>query len=310
MVTEVVKHEVLHAALGHVYESRAGIDKKMMNIAMDCTINQYLGQLPEGCVTLHGLSKAVGEILPPFETSDFYYNKIINCKQYQDSKEMEGAGETLDEHDINAPGKDSAEMAKAVLQAASRKAATSAAGNVPRGIMEALESSSDAQIPWKRVLRNFVFSQVSNARKATTKKLHRRFALPVPGTRKERKMTLAMCLDESGSMQDDQIVLVLAEIQSICKQISKAYLIHADVEVSHVTEIKPGKKLEYKRRSSGGTAYQPAIDKALSLGADVIIYFGDFDCSDTPKDPGKPFLWVGVGDQKPPGTFGQVLRLK
>jgi hypothetical protein len=41
----------------------------------------------------------------------------------------------------------------------------------------------------------------------------------------------------------------------------------------------------------------------------AIAYLGDFDSSDIPVNPGVPFLWVGVGNQPPPGNFGKVLRI-
>lgn len=315
---EVLKHEVLHASLAHIADAmESGKDKLALNIAQDCAINQYLNDLPPNCVTLDSLSKALKVPLEPQQTSDYYYDMIMKHAPKSPNGQGGGeglgdkAGKTVDDHEMNGvEGKDSPQMAKAAAMGVAKASAKASAGLAPAAVMQALEAYGEGQIPWKQVLRNFVFSQVTNRRKSTTKKIHRRFDLPVPGVKKEKSMTLAVCIDESGSMSDEQLSKVVSELQSINKTISKTWLIHADCEVSHVEEMKPGRPFKFIRRSGGGTAYQPAINKALELGADAIIYFGDFDCADIPIDPRKPFLWVGVVDKEPPGKFGRTLIIK
>jgi predicted metal-dependent peptidase len=63
-------------------------------------------------------------------------------------------------------------------------------------------------------------------------------------------------------------------------------------------------------KGRGGTAYQPAITKAVELKVDGIIYMGDADAADTPIDPKKPFLWALVRNSPPPAKFGKVIRIK
>jgi hypothetical protein len=46
------------------------------------------------------------------------------------------------------------------------------------------------------------------------------------------------------------------------------------------------------------------------MGVDAIVNFGDGDTSDTPEDPGIPFIWALVGDSERPGAFGDVVRIK
>jgi predicted metal-dependent peptidase len=133
--------------------------------------------------------------------------------------------------------------------------------------------------------------------------------MPVPGKKKKRTMTLGVCADASGSVSDEQYSMFLQELKSIAKQVELTWFIQADCEVQKVEKLTPKTTFIPNRAGNGGTAYQPAIDKAKELGCDVIIYFGDFDTSDTPRNPGVPFLWVGVGRQDPPGDFGKVLRL-
>ena len=319
----VVKHEILHLTLNHlddmrdVFHSRPEL-QKIMNIAQDCMINQYVGEdeLPEFCVTLKKISELCGEPLEAYQTSRYYYEKMVK-KVDETIEKIKAMGiKTLDDHNPGEGNPDlegmegSGPIFEAAIRSAMKQAATAAAGNVPSYVNKALAIEKEAELPWKQMLRNFVFSQVTNRSKATNRKINRRFELPVPGKRKIRSMTLGVCSDSSGSVSDAQYAAFGAEIQSIVKQIELTYHIHADCQVQRVDKIKGGKNFNFERHGGGGTAYQPAIDEAVRLGCNVIVYFGDFDTADTPKNPGVPFLWVGVGSSPPPGNFGKVTYLK
>lgn len=301
----VMKHEVLHLVLDHVVTGKEeGKDPYIANIAMDCAINQYITSLPKDCITLDGLSKLVGKKLDANETSDYYYEHLMKKK-----KELQDAGTgTLDEHDVAMPGKDSPEVARGAVKRVAQNSVQRAAGNVAEHILSAIDKLGEAKLPWKVLLRNAIMSQVSRETQATTKRINRRFALPVPGKKHKRTMTLGVCIDESGSVSDEQLTMFMAEIKSISNMVNKTYLVHADSEVAAVEDLSKV-KFTPSRRAGGGTAYQPAIDKCKELKCNMIVYFGDFDTADKPQNPGVPFLWVGVGNQPAPGDFGKVIRL-
>lgn len=307
----ILKHEVLHLVMDHLLFGKdlSKHDQYIANLATDCAINQYLDNLPEGCVNLENMSKTVGYPLAPFQTSDYYYDHL---KKKQ--KELKASGaHTMDEHDIDVGdqegGEGNAQINKAAVEAIAKKALNQAAGNAPQAIVEAMANRGAPVLPWKQILRNFVMKQVANTTLSTQKKVNRRFALPVPGKKKKRTMTLGVCTDASGSVNDDQYAMFLTELKSIAKQVEITWLIQADCVVQKVEKLTPKTTYVPSRAGNGGTAYQPAITKAKELGCDVIIYFGDFDSSDIPANPGVPFLWVGVGQQEPPAKFGKVLRL-
>lgn len=303
----ILKHEVLHLVLAHLrgFKNVNHEDRYLWNIAQDCAINQYLYDLPEGCITLGNLSKVTGHDLLPYETSAYYYS-FLKEKQ----AELRKAGiDTLDEHDIEAGDRGSEKVNQAAVRRITRRAVGKSAGNAPQHILNNLAADSRPSLPWKQILRNFVFKNVSAVTLSTQKKVNRRFAMPVPGKKKKRTLTLGVCLDSSGSISDSQYSSFLSEVKAISNQVTTTWLVHADSRVNKVEKLTAQSKLKPVRAGGGGTAYQPAIDKCLELRCDVIIYFGDFDTSDIPIDPKVPFLWVGVGDQRPPADFGKVLRL-
>lgn len=303
----VLKHEVLHLVLDHLNQGKK-LDKQdqfIANLATDCAINQYLQDLPADCITLDAISKLCEKNLKPFETSDYYFDEI---KKVQKKAEESGL-ETLDDHDVQAGDTGNAQVNKASVRATAQKAVQQAAGNAPQAVVEALSMAGEAQIPWKQVLRNFIMTRVTSSTLNTQKRVNRRFPSPVPGKKKKRTMTLGVCLDSSGSISDAQYMAFMTEVKSLCKNVEKTYLVHADCEVQKVETLGPTTKVTPTRYGSGGTAYQPAITKCVELGCDVILYFGDFDTSDVPVDPKRPFLWIGVGSQEAPAKFGKVLRL-
>lgn len=308
----VLKHEVLHLLFKHtsIMASPKALNKKIWNIAMDCAINQYISNLPIPHITVEQLEKLTNSVLERKQTSTYYFNAL-----YQKAEELEASGQlpgTLDDHDylMSESDANSAEAAAAVEQAAA-KALRAAAGQVSSDLQSVLKNlMAPPQVDWRAQLRNLVASAISTKTIGTRKKAHRRFELEQPGRKRKHELKLAVCVDSSGSISEEQFIAFINEIIHLSKQAAEVNLIYADSEVTKVINLKNGKKPPFKRYGNGGTAYQPAITKATELGANCVAYLGDFDCSDKPKDPGIPFIWVGVGNQEPPASFGRVLRIR
>jgi predicted metal-dependent peptidase len=311
----VIKHEVLHLVLRHTDSSLYKLIKakypnvnnihELANIAQDCMINQHINELPEKGVTLESLSEQVGKALKPFQTSEYYLKEIMespnkqtvafNCKNF-------------DEH-LQDDGETPEALSKAAIDKITKQAISKSAGNIPQNLLQHISLAKEPTLSWKTLLKNFVARNNIPEKKNTYKKLNRRFALPVPGRTKKKSFTLGVCVDSSGSVSNTQYEAFMGEIQGIAKIVTKLYVIDADCTVQNVTLVK-NKKNNATRHGSGGTAYQPAITKAVELGCDAIAYFGDGDSADVPKKPNVPFLWVLVGDSPAPADFGKVIRLE
>jgi len=314
----LLKHEVLHMCLDHTsdYNSSNPSINHIRNLAQDGALNQYIDrdELPAGAITLEVMERLTEKKLEPFQTSDYYFEALME-KAKENSKQNGSDGmsgeQTLDEHlgDGEDGNSTSKAMRDGVVRQAMKRAAQKSAGNLPGPIQAALNAMSDSQLPWRNILKAFVMSKVSSSTKHTTKKLNRRFEPPVPGKKRKRKLKLGVCVDSSGSVSDDDFTSFWSEITSMANQGVEIVVVDADCEVQSVTTIKSKRDLKPERRGAGGTAYQPAIDECMKHKCDLIVYFGDFDTSDTPKNPGVPFLWVGVGDSPPPADFGKVLRI-
>ena len=307
-VVGIIEHETLHMLFEHtLVMTKSDKNHRAMNVAMDCAINQYIRDLPEGAVTVSGLEKILKIKLEHFQNWEYYFTHLMN---YVDELEANGLN-SIDEHGVEHPDKVSnTSEAKGALNNALKKAVKSSAGNVPRELHKLIDSlSSDETLPWQTILANFISRCTSSSTRNTRKKRNRRFGVSVPGRVKKRELRLAVCVDSSGSVSDESFTSFMNEISRIVDVANTTYVIDADCEVHNVEKLNKSKKPTMQRHGYGGTAYQPAINKAMELKCDAIIYFGDMDVSDSPTDPGVPFLWVIVGPQNPPADFGYALRL-
>lgn len=303
-IIAVIEHEVLHFLFEHVDQMGKDGNHHIRNIAMDCAINQYIKGIPEGAVTVEAIEKTINKPLQRLETWEYYFDALM---EYKDEMEKHG---TLDQHGVDHPDKAEGQLAKASVKSAAQKAIKASNGNLPRELLQTLSTLNETPaLSWQNILRNFVARATSSTTLNTRKKRNRRYGISVPGKKKKRELTLAVCVDSSGSISNEAYTQFMTEICSISKNVNTTYVIEADCQVHNVEKLKKNRIPEMVRRSFGGTAYNPAISKAKELMVDAIIYFGDFDTSDVPENPGIAFLWVGVGNQEAPAKFGEVIRL-
>ena len=304
--TAVLKHEILHLLFDHSDTTTyAALNKQVWNVCMDVAINQHIKNLPSMAVTVDELNKIVGRKLLPYQSSTYYYNEM-----YQHAKET-GQLQTLDQHDLIEESSEDKQIRKGAVAKAAKAAQIASAGIMPDGLESVIESLNEKPlVNWKQQLRNFAASAVSSKTKGTRTKMHRRFGLDAPGKKKKRELKLAVCLDSSGSVSNEQFAAFINEVVELSKYCAEINLIYADCEVQKVINLKNNAEVPTQRYGNGGTAYQPAITKAVELGANAILLFGDLDCADTPTNPGIPFLWVTVGSTQRPGEFGRVIELK
>lgn len=299
----VFQHELDHIVYMHMFKKN--VDPYIFNIAADCTINQYISNLPQNAILPSTLESTLKVSIEKYQDSMYYYELLIKHKD----ELSENGISTLDEH--NLPVDNNEQQVKIAVKNALNKAVKAAKGEVPDHLKQTLNSLlEEEQISWKQVLRNFIIRSSIKTTKYSRKKPHRRFKFESPAVIKKQELVLAVCADSSGSVSNELFASFINEINSISQCVGRTIFIEADAEVQYVEKLKKGKKLQYRRNSCGGTAYQPAIDRAKKEKANVIIYLGDGDCADVPTNPKVPFLWVLPENFNPPASFGKVLHIK
>jgi predicted metal-dependent peptidase len=334
-VVKILKHECGHILQDHISRAKQiGATSpemhKRFNLATDVTINIHdlvptvekiggvtvakLNEMMKGIVEKANKEKSENRIFEPMlegQIAEYYYNRINEfAEKNSDMLPQSGMGETTDDHSTWEESSGSAEMNKEITKQAVNDAVKSAGGigNVPSDIAAMVTELNKSQVNWKQQLRQFFVNTIKSDKVPTRKRRNRRYGIIQPGVKRKPDVHLGLCVDTSGSVSDEELSMFWAEMKAIHSCNVKITVIEADAAVQNVYEFDPKKVPEFKGR--GGTYYNPAIEKAVELKVDGIIYCGDFDVADQPINPNKPFLWVGVRNSPPPATFGRVIYLE
>jgi predicted metal-dependent peptidase len=200
------------------------------------------------------------------------------------------------------------EKIKQTVQKAVEATGGREAGKIPGEVLEAIERLNYKAKDWKSDLQKFVARTAEILIESSRKTRNRRYGILYPGTKVFPKMHLACAIDTSGSMPTEALCQIWAELDRIHKNGVEITVIEADCQIHRVYKFDP--KVPANVAGRGGTAYQPALDKAAELDVDGLIYFGDMDSADRPKKPKYPVLWAIYGNQKPPGNFGMSTKIE
>ena len=318
---DILIHEVDHILYLHPVRTSSSVGSnpqlaRVMNVAQDVHINEPLTSLHEFGCTVKKLNEDIAKKgksirLEHGDHTEVHFEKLREAfKEELKEGKGDGMGDTIDDHNIWGEGEMNETLARTVVQeAANRTASQVGAGNIPQNVQQALSALNKSKVNWKQQLRHFFVNSIRYDKTSARSRRNRRYGLLQPGKKKDQRLHVAVCLDSSGSVGNDQFCQFFAEMDKIHDMGIQLTVIDADADVQAVYAYKKGTPPE--RHGGGGTYYQPAIAKALELEVDGILYFGDMDAADTPSDPKVPFLWVSVNsNQKPPAEFGKIIYVE
>lgn len=306
----LLQHEVMHLMNGHI--TRYPKSSNIINIAADCAINQYIEGLPAGGVTLELMQNlldqtGINKKVKPYETTEYYLELLNKIKEeLQDQLQQTDSHENWDGNDSDCSGMTEEIIKNTVSEA--KKEVEAQRGTIPNYLETMINNYLKSKVNWKQKLRRFVENARESITEETRKKRNRRFGLLQPGFRKLDKLKLALAIDTSGSVDDSCLEQFAAEIDAISHNNVEFYIIESDAEVHNVYKYEKKSDLKFKGR--GGTAYQPALDKASELDIDGLIYFGDMECESNLIKPKYPVMWAIVGNARPPASWGWEVRIE
>jgi predicted metal-dependent peptidase len=160
------------------------------------------------------------------------------------------------------------------------------------------------KLDWKSLLQDRISSCARNDFRLTPankKHLYRGFYLPSIGG---EEINIAVGIDDSGSISDEEIVQFLSEVKGICDAYEEytIYLFIADASIHQRFELHSFDELPKVVQGRGGTDFRPVLEEASKLDVTSIVYFTDLYGSFPDKEPNKPVIWVSTsnGDVEPP----------
>jgi predicted metal-dependent peptidase len=320
----VVKHETLHLVFKHLYRDAKFKNHKLLNIAADLVVNQYIGtwELPDFAITLKTFPNLN---LKPKQSLEYYYKILSELSQNGETTDPEShailnsvlGNPTNGDHSKWLNPGDSGNFSETILDQqitnSLKRTPIKQHGTIPGDLIDyirSLEQKKNA-VDWKRVLKIFANANGRTYVSHTMKRISKRYGTR-PGVRIKRLWKLCLIIDTSGSIDLDTLKLFLNEINHIHKCGADITLVQCDAKIQTVSKYSP--QSEIKVSGGGGTDFDPALqyikDSKVNYGG--IIYFTDGFASEPKVKISKPLLWVITPDGKL-GThlkYGKQIQLK
>ena len=326
-------HEVLHAVLDHIGR-RGDRDPRIANWAKDYAVNQILEDEKIGKRPSHALYDSKYRGMAWEEIYEILMSRAKKISMKALIKEMggeggfdvhmdvKGVGDDDDESDGNgngggkpgdkdgkdgkSPGTNANKMPKLteeeleqirneVKQALLQSAAAAGAGNVPAAIMRLIKDLTEPKMNWKQFVQQEIQSLIKNdftftrpARKGWQS------GCILPGMKDDIAIDVAIAIDMSGSISNDDAAAFLAEIRGIMEQYNsyKINLFTFDTQVYNPVEItqdNPYDFDEYEPQGGGGTNFIACWEHMLDndINPKKFIMFTDgMPCNSGSSHPG------------------------
>tara|TARA_B100000700_G_C14962820_1_gene817388 strand:+ start:118 stop:1389 length:1272 start_codon:yes stop_codon:yes gene_type:complete len=284
----LMKHECYHLIYQHVL-SRKQDPHTLWNIATDLAINSLIDEsyLPEGGLipgkafknnSESKVSKEVEERyknmsnfienLPRCKASEWYMEKLKSNKEIAEDFEksfgsgesagfdvhIDGDGEMSDSDKEIIKGKIKEIVKKAANKANSRSSGWgSVSGKTRQEIMNAISDKID----WKKTLQYFCGTKQKSKKSRTYRRINRKYPYIHPGTKTRRTSSLAIYIDQSGSVGNDGLSMFFSVLEGLAKDVSFK-VFHFDTEVDLKSEYNWRRGQKYRdpmRTLSGGTCF-------------------------------------------------------
>ena len=136
-------------------------------------------------------------------------------------------------------------------------------GSVPSGMRGHLRELISKEIPWQSVLKKFCGMTRRANRSSSVKRLNRKYPGIHPGSQKGYTSSIAIYIDQSGSVDDEALSLFFGELRNLARQ-TNFTIFNFDTSVDEDSEREwtrnrtPG----IERTRCGGTDFQAVTDHA------------------------------------------------
>lgn len=330
-----IKHEILHVISMHLIrakELKGRYSTLAINMAMDIIVNKYLNNLPPYAVTLENVNVAYNLKLEPYETFEYYVEKIQTELDLQETDEEGEEDDTRQSDDIETEfnpekthdiWKDSSDIDEETLKEFTEKAINnSQKGKIPEyldGLIASLKNSK-GELPWNLYLSRLMGTVESNKKKTITRRNRRQpNRLDLRGQLRSHKAEIAVALDISGSISDEEFKQAIKEVLNIVKNYNhEITIIECDNEIRRVYKVKSVKDIKERLKRRGGTKFSPVFEYANNKKINLLVYFtdgkGEAKLQVIPR--GYKILWVisGRGDKlslrEPYGAVKKLSKVK
>lgn len=327
----VLVHEIEHVARLHPWR-RNGRDLPTWNKATDYVINEELekSQFTLPSVRLResrfdGLAEE--QVYSTIHTDSPPGNGGSNPPQGQGNGEPDQSGKPqpgqADPSDFGSvedcPGteaeKHEAEQ-RAKVEIIRAAQIAKAQGKLPASMASYVETIKHPKVPWQDILRDFLSAYARDD--YSWSKPNKRYmdtGFILPSLHSSRCGTIAIAIDTSGSIGQNEFDQFIGEVASIAETMKpeKILLIQCDAQIQDYKECdSPAELTEGKIElcGGGGTNFQPVFSRIDESGEDpaVLVYLTDAYGTFPDQEPSFPVIWAVTTDEKVP--FGQQIKVE
>ncbi len=326
-------HEILHCVFDHF--GRVGSrDRMLSNIAQDYAVNQIL------------VDERIGEKItevkicydPKYrgmaweEIYDDLYEKAEKIPMEQLLSQL---GELLDEHikeqegagagdDKTKDGKSKPGMTKEeaeklrqeIKEAMIQSAAAAGAGKTPAGIMRMIKNLTEPKMDWRQLVQQEIQSIVRNDysfQRVNRKSMHSGAILP--GMKEATTIDVAISIDMSGSIGEEDATVFLSEIKGIMDQYEdfKINLWCFDTEIynwKQITHDEAHELTEYVPEGGGGTDFEVNWQFMEENGIQpkkFIMFTDGYPCGGWGDEDYCDTIFIVKGNTSAEAPFGQTV---
>ena len=154
-------------------------------------------------------------------------------------------------------------------------------GKLPDHQKEALEKIlAPPTISWKQLLKRYIGSIPHGHRKTRTRLSRRQpERYDISGSINDRLIKIAVAIDTSGSMSNEDLERVMVEIFDIIgTRMCEMTIIECDAEIQRIYRARSAQDISYDIHGRGGTSFVPVIDYVNEnryFRDAILIYFTD-----------------------------------
>lgn len=294
-------HETWHPALGHL--GRLGSrNQGRWNAACDYFINLML-------------IDAGFERIPTWLVDEKY--RGMSADQIYDLLPEDEQGDP-DENDLRPPLTEPEEAAlKAEIEDLVVRAAVQSRmqgdkpGTIPGSIQIFLDKLLNPKLPWQSILRKFMNNM--NKVDYSWRRPNRRYFPDhhLPSLYSEALVDIAVAVDTSGSVSDEEFHRFVSEVGSIFKshKPKKITLIQFDTSLKAINEVHSLDELKaLKFTGRGGTIIKPVIDWVHENKPQLMMIFSDGGFHHYNQPVKSPLLWMIHDNPKFTAPYGKVIH--
>lgn len=338
------QHEVLHFTNKHLFRlpfldpNTSNEDKKYYNIAGDMAINQYIRDLPKGCVDVKQWKLDDGNLFPTLQNMETYHELIKKeaKKQKENGKDKgEGKGGSNTKGNVNEQldkyrefdqhmwdsldeetKKKMLEEAKKLIKRTVEKTSYSHSV-VPDSVKDLLDEIDKLSygINYKQILKAVLKRTVcSSDREGTWKRPNKRYGAYSPGTKVGNLPQLNQYADTSGSISVNELNEFLNIISGFLKVGNRTcYLGLWHTDLYYKKKYKLNSQLNKEDLQSGGTDVTKVLEDIKKTNPNLAIILTDGYYDDSSIKVTSEVIWIiskGGNTNHPLKHIGKTILLE